>query len=265
MSVISPRLLFLPEEFYSIELLVVPLWGLYANMIAQLISQVSSHFIIYYHRRIVSHAKSQRGIHHSVARCPNTALDGHQKGANFKESVEVTPGDEPVNERGIQQVALHQHQFSRPHRGETEKLVVRPWVNKLLVLGTLCLITVVIAGCLIPSFSLEVLGIIGVAVETGQNFKDATTQHSMFTVIQLLFEEARFLGTAGDYTGLGTLSVLFVFTVLFVPIMQSLVLLRHWFRPSTLEEMQKLSTIIEILQSWQYAEVYLIAIFVASW
>jgi len=264
-SVISPSLLFLPEEFYSIELLVVPLWGLYANMIAQLISQVSSHFIIYYHRRIVSNAKAQSGIYHGLARSPNTAMEGHQKDANSRVSVEVTSGDEPVNEMGTQRVALHQHQFSRPHRGETEKLIVRPWVNTLLLLGSICLIVVVIAGCSIPSFSLEVLGIIGVAVETGQNSKDATTQHSVFTVIQLLFEEAEFLGTAGDYFGLGTLSMLFVFTVLLVPIMQSLLLLRHWFRPSTLEEMQKLSTIIEILQAWQYADVYLIAIFVASW
>jgi len=265
-SVISPSLLFLPEEFYSVELLVVPLWGLYANMIAQLISQVSSHFIIYYHRLAVSNAKAERGIYHSVAHSPNTALGGgYQKGANCRVSFEVTPGDEPVHERGTEQVVLHQHQFSRPHRGEREKLAVRPWVNKLLLLGSICLIAALIAGCVIPSFSLEVLGIIGVAVEAGQNSKDAITQHSVFTVIQLLFEEAGFLGTAGDYTGLGALSVLFVFTVLLVPIMQSLVLLIHWFRPSTLEEMQKLSTIIEILQAWQYAEVYLIAIFVASW
>jgi len=123
----------------------------------------------------------------------------------------------------------------------------------------------VIAGCIIPSFSLEVLGIIGVAVETGQNFEDAATQHSVFTVIQLFFEEAKFLGTAGDYFGLGTLSVLFLFTVLLVPILQALALLRQWFRPSTREQMQRMSTIIEILQAWQYAEVYLIAIFVGSW
>jgi len=192
-------------------------------------------------------------------------MEGHQKGANSRVSVDVSQGSEPANEIGNELVSLHRHQFSRPHRGETEKLIVRPWVNKLLLLGSLGLIAAVIAGCVIPTFSLEVLGIIGVAVETGQNFEDAATEHSVFSVIHLLFEEADFLGTTGDYFGLGTLSVLFVFTVLLVPIMQALVLLRQWFRPSTREEMQKMSTIIEILQAWQYAEVYLIAIFVGSW
>jgi hypothetical protein len=65
--------------------------------------------------------------------------------------------------------------------------------------------------------------------------------------------------------GLGTLSMLFVFTVLIVPLMQSLALLWQWYKPSTGDEKIKMSIIIEILQAWQYAEVYLIAIFVASW
>ena len=47
---------FLPPDFYSIDLLVVPKWGLYANLMAQIISQLSSHFIIFYHRRIVQAA-----------------------------------------------------------------------------------------------------------------------------------------------------------------------------------------------------------------
>merc|ERR1712048_234696 len=55
------------------------------------------------------------------------------------------------------------------------------------------------------------------------------------------------------------------FTVLIVPLMQSLALLRQWYSPSTGDEKIKMAIIIEILQAWQYAEVYLIAIFVASW
>jgi hypothetical protein len=42
-------------------------------------------------------------------------------------------------------------------------------------------------------------------------------------------------------------------------------LLRLWFSPSTRKERVRMSIFIEILQAWQYAEVYLIAIFVASW
>ena len=161
--------------------------------------------------------------------------------------------------------ALHEHRFGRPHRGETEKLVVRSWINKTLLFVAVSLVALVIIGCTVPSFSLEILGIVGIAVESGQGFEDATTHHSVFTVIKLLMEEARFLDTAGDYIGLGTLSMLLVFSVLLVPIVQSLALLRQWFSPCTRKERARKSIFIEILQAWQYAEVYLIAIFVASW
>jgi hypothetical protein len=126
-------------------------------------------------------------------------------------------------------------------------------------------LVLVVIGCAVPSFSLEILGIVGVAVESGQGFEDATTHHSVFTVIKLLIEEARFLDTAGDYIGLGTLSILLVSTVLLIPIVQSLALLRQWFSPSTRKQRARMSIFIEILQAWQYAEVYLLAVFVASW
>jgi len=56
-----------------------------------------------------------------------------------------------------------------------------------------------------------------------------------------------------------------VFSVLLVPMVQSAALLYQWFKPSTRKEKARMSILIEILQAWQYAEVYLIAIFVASW
>merc|ERR1711884_653349 len=52
-SMKSPQSLsFLPKDLYSINLMVIPVWGLYANLIAQLISQISSHFILHYHYKI---------------------------------------------------------------------------------------------------------------------------------------------------------------------------------------------------------------------
>jgi len=266
-SVASPAVVYLPESFYSLDLLVVPLWGLYANMIAQLISQVSSHYIIYYHRRIVSEARNRRRQNNQLPASAHASLvQASQKGDVSRPSIDVSAGTSDGIESTLpQKGSLHKHQFGRPHRGETEKLVVRPWVNKFLIISAMCMILFVIIGSSIPSFSLEIMGIIGVAVESGQNFEDATTHHSIFTVVQLMFEEAKFLGTVGDYIGLGTLSLLFVFTVLLVPIVQSLALLRQWFSPSTKDERIRMSVIIEILQAWQYAEVYLIAIFVASW
>jgi hypothetical protein len=262
-SIVSPDVIFLPEDFYSINMLVVPLWGLYANMIAQLISQVSSHFVIHYHRRIVNKANEAFKQRHHPGDEPRVySVEGAKRVSrvSFDSSLGSEESGAARRER-----ALRKHQFSRPHRGETETLVVRTGVNHLLWLGALSLLVLVVIGCAVPSFSLEILGIVGVAVESGQGFEDATTHHSVFTVIKLLIEEARFLDTAGDYIGLGTLSILLVSTVLLIPIVQSLALLRQWFSPSTRKQRARMSIFIEILQAWQYAEVYLLAVFVASW
>jgi hypothetical protein len=87
----------------------------------------------------------------------------------------------------------------------------------------------------------------------------------VFTVIKLLFEEAKFIDTIRSYIGLVSFSVVFTLTVLVVPILQSIALLGQWFIPMTTKQQTKMSVLVEILQAWQYAEVYIIAIFVASW
>ncbi len=240
-SVNSPsNLAFLPEGFYSLDLLVVPLWGLYANLIAQLVSQLSSHFIIHYHRKIAKRARNSY----------LQSSDGHS----------LTEKQE-----SYQKVLLRSHQFGRPHRGEEEKLKVRSWVDSALISSVLLLNACIIAGCIFPSFAIEVFGMLGVAVEAGQDFRDAESYHSVFTVIKLLFEQANFLDAAKDYVGLGSFSVIFFLTVLLVPMIQSIALLWHWFVPMTMKRRMKMSVLVEILQAWQYAEVYIIAIFVASW
>jgi len=241
-SVNSPtNLAFLPEGFYSLDLLVVPLWGLYSNLIAQLISQISSHFIIHYHRKILKKARASYQQRNTDCSWKNTLNDRNQK------------------------VILRTHQFGRPHRGEDEMLIVRSWTSCALIVLVLCLAACVIAGCILPSFSIDVFGLLGVAVEVGQEFREANTYHSVFTVIKLLFEEAQFLDTVKDFVGLGSFSVIFIITVLLVPILQSIVLLGHWFVPMTMKYRKKMFVLNEILQAWQYAEVYVMAIFVGSW
>ncbi|KAG7360516.1 paraquat-inducible protein A domain containing protein [Nitzschia inconspicua] len=250
-SIQSPNVGFLPEEFYSINLFVVPLWGLYSNMTAQLVSQMSSHFIIYYHRKIINNATSSFKHRHQLSGTPG--MHGMlASGANSSTDL----GEPKV---------LWRHLFGRPHRGEEERVTVKSWVCYLLVALTTCTVVLVITGCILPSLTVEILGIIGVAVEFGQGSEPATTAYSVFTIVQLLFEVAKFVHTAGSYIGLGVLSCLFVLTVLVVPIIQSLVLLRQWFSPMTRRQRTRTSIANEVLQAWQYVEVYLLSLFVACW
>lgn len=247
----SPDVAFLPEGFYSIDLLVVPLWGLYANLLAQLVSQISSHVIIHYQRRIYNNARDAFKEEHQLESAGSRDL----KRTSSLVSQTSFEGKK----------VLRKHQFGRPHRGEDEKLIVSSQASYAIIALGLCLTAFVVMGCILPSFSLDILGLIGVAVESGQEFEDAITYHSVFTVVQLLMEEAHFLDTPSDVVGLGTLCALFVLTVLVIPVLQSGALVRQWFCPLSLAERSQMSNVTEVLQAWQYTEVYLIAIFVASW
>jgi len=279
-SIENPDVTYLPEDFYSIEMMVIPLWGLYANMIAQMISQITSHVIIHYHRRIVAEAsKSERVLGSSMQAQTAQAQDQEnevqayrvdtEKGVDSIGSLETIPvaGSKPIDLEKSAEIkeSLRQHRFGRPHRGETEKLVPRRYVDKLLLACAVCLGALVIVGCSLPSFSLELFGLVGVAVEFGQDFQEASAYHSVFSVVGLLFEQASYLGSAKDYIGLGVLSILFISTLLFVPIIQSIALLRQWFSTTTPMEKQRMAAYLEILQAWQYLEVYLVALFVSSW
>mmetsp|Transcript_3457 Transcript_3457/g.9854 ORF Transcript_3457/g.9854 Transcript_3457/m.9854 type:complete len:2914 (-) Transcript_3457:98-8839(-) len=255
-SVQSPDVGFLPADFYSLDLLVVPLWGLYANMIAQLISQVSSHFIIHYHRKIVDVATKKYKEANSIE---------DMVGPSDFEGGEQPSTPSAVTKLATQRTRLSNYKYSRPHRGEHDEMVPRRGVGLMVTMMTAMLFGLVIAGCIFPSFSLELLGLVGLAVESGQGFSEANTKHTVFTIIKLLFEQAEFLDTTSDFVGLGTLSVLLLFSVLIVPLIQALALMIQWFVPATPKLRWRIAVLNETLQAWQYAEVYLIAIFVASW
>jgi hypothetical protein len=262
---LSPEVAFLPEDFYSLNLLVAPKWGLYANLTAQIISQLSSHFIVHYHRRIVESASKSDTKIQDLAHADTVPIDDDESDIMQLElppsnSASSGPLSSPIcNDR------LYQQAFRRPHRGDSDKLVPRRIVSPLLVFLALCCCVLVVFGCALPSYSVSALGIVGVLVESGQKFASSETSYSVLTTIRLLFDQASLTGTAADYIGLGSLSFILLLSVLFAPVAQALVLLIQWFLPLTRKRRNRLMVSLEILQAWQYAEVYLLAIIVGSW
>jgi len=270
----SPDLDFLPDDLYSIDLLVIPKWGLYANMTAQLISQLSSHFIIHYHRRIARHASGEDEEPSTVEALGVVHTGTTLMDEDDNEIGQVSPAGS-IKEFEDEQVAaaivedsqdkLCNHTFRRPHRGEADKLVARRFVGPLLIGLSVILCVLILLGCILPSYSLNALGIVGVLVESGQGFVTANTEYSVITSMKLFFDQAALTGTAKDYIGLGSLTILLVMTVLVVPVVQAVVLLFQWFAPLTKKRRFRLSIVLEILQAWQYAEVYLLSLLVGSW
>lgn len=258
----SPDVAFLPDDFYSLNLLVAPKWGLYANLTAQIISQLSSHFIIHYHRRIIESAskKIASGVPGDLHHMDTIPLDDVES--------DITPIEKPHTDVVTATMCtdkLCQQAFRRPHRGDTDKLVPRAIVSPLLVFLAICCCVLVVLGCILPSYSVSALGVVGVLVESGQKFASADTSYSVISTIQLLFDQARLTGTAADYIGLGSLSFILLVSVLVAPLVQSFMLLVQWFVPLTRKRRYRLMILLEVLQAWQYAEVYLLAIIVGSW
>jgi len=257
-SISSPDIGFLPDDLYSLDLLVVPMWGLYANLIAQLISQVSSHFIIYYHRKIVAGATKEFRQKHGLI-----AASTHHLA--LTESSDISYDSLADCQYGPRKDLLNQQSFARPHRGESVKLTPRSFVNGLVIFITLIFVVLLLAGCILPSSGLEFQGILGIAVESGQKWQDAVTELSLFGLANLLMDQARFTDESKEYVGLGLLCALLVVTVLFVPLAQTASLVYQWFVPLAGRERKKMSVVTEVLQAWQYAEVYVISIIVATW
>jgi uncharacterized paraquat-inducible protein A len=95
--------------------------------------------------------------------------------------------------------------------------------------------------------------------------EEAVTDYSLFSMVKVLFEQVEFSGTAGDYIGLGSLGALMITTVLVVPSVQTLLLLYHWFRPMSMAQRKRVAVATEVLQAWQYTEVFALSIVVGSW
>lgn len=237
-SVTSPDLAFLPDGLYSINMMVVPLWGLYANMLAQLVSQVSSHIINHYHRKSLSAATKTQQI--------DLQLDPPSNDGNTPEKLGLNT-------------------FKLDYEASSRRTSVRKSVRWMLM-GAFILFTIlVVCGCSLPSFSVEIFGLVGLAVESGNKFEEAKTYYSVFDLANMIMDQGRYLNTASDLGGLGTLASLLVITVFIVPLAQAASLLVEWFAPMTANQRLKNEAVNEILSSWQYMDVYVLAIVITAW
>ncbi|KAL7428836.1 hypothetical protein ACHAXM_001427 [Skeletonema potamos] len=237
-SVENPELSFLPDGLYSLQLLVIPLWGLYANMLAQLLSQISSHVIIHYHRKSLNNATRAQ------------ALEWNISSSDATETISIP---------------LRRHQFKLDYEASTKRAAIRKSSEWVLCAAMLAFVALVICGCALPSFSIETLGLVGLAVESGQQFQEAKTYYSVFGLAKMIMEEARYLSSASDYIGLGTLASILVITAFLVPLAQTISLFAQWFYPTTKKQRKNNMIANEVLSAWQYMEVYVSSIIVAAW
>lgn len=214
---------FLPNNFYDLQLLVVPCWGLYSNMIAQLVSQINSHVMIHYHRKMIYDYE-------------NRLIDNEEKHI------------------------LHKHEFTR--EGKKSALPIRKGMNSIILFVSFVFIGLLSIGLIFPTFSLTQQGLVGLVVSFAG---EAKVFHNVISIVQLLLNQAIYTKVITDYIGLGSLSAIFILTVIVVPLLQLGFLLRRWYKPLTERARLRNFVIVEALEAWQYLEVYIFSILIACW
>ena len=252
----------LPSDLYGIDMMIVPLWGLYANLIAQFLSQITSHFIIHYHREIVK--AGFKGFEKEQVKTCGKNLE-----IEADNGVDATNDDDASldakQDREEERESLCNHYFSTSSQTNEKKLKVPTKVNYFVAAFGCTTLLLLALGCILPSFRIELFGLLGLLIDKGNEEEGLVQHHSIFTMAGVIIDEAKYLSGFSHLIGLGILTLLLVSTTLIVPCIQAMTVLFLWFAPMTKRKSHQIVLFIEILQAWQYVEVYVIASFLGMW
>jgi len=233
-SLSSPAVL--PEGFYASDIIVKPVWGLYANLIAQLLSQVSSHIIIHYHRISMSLAEQ---------------VNRRASISTFLEE-NVRPVGSPFP------TPLYSHVFQD---GKFRLCHAARWGAIAAAVATMALF---IAGWSVPAFQVKTLGLLGVVADLGDNGVLSSVLYSVWNVVERLVLLVEDMDGPWLQAGLWLLIVTFTMTVAVVPATLIGVGIVLWLVPLEQHAKEAALNAVEILTAWQYVEVYVLSVIMSS-
>ena len=268
LAIESPEIRFLPSNFYHLDLLVIPRWGIYANLLAIVISQVTSHFMVFYHRKIVESASPSREI--------SCSFEGEQAKEDSFDNVESDPLQETtgfldnrtctqplIPEQDINE-SLCDHTFVYEGVRKLQYFKIKRIHNlSIKILGFVVLLLHIV-GCCVPIFELQPVGLVGVAVSAGHNFEREVKKFSLFAMAKALFQQSMYFRTISSFLGMLGLAVILLVAIAILPTQVHL-LLRRWFKPLSSHQRKRLDFLIEMMHAWQLVEVFLFSIIVTAW
>lgn len=242
----------LPENFYGLDVMLMPLWGLYANMIAQLISQLSSHFVIFQHKRVLANAQKRLG----------GKFNAEQMKRNRMRNID---SENPEIKEKSSNTALKDENFSSYGSAEGKIITLRYSSKVLICLVGLATFILLILGCSLPSFRIDLIGLAAELIKAGEETQTSSQLFSIFDIVKVVMDQALYLNTAPHYVGLTSFCILFLSTTLVTPSILTILLLSIWFVPMGAKMRDRVLHTISILNAWQYLEVYIISVFLAMW
>lgn len=122
----------------------------------------------------------------------------------------------------------------------------------------------VLMGCILPSVSLEVFGILSYAVMAGKDIDSTKISYNLFRFAKDM------VVTGGNHTNsdlfwLGLCSLVLISTVLLVPILQLLLVLGLWSTPMKRKHRDYAVEFLDFCISWQYIEVFILTCLLFMW
>lgn len=219
--------------------------------------------MLYYHDKTVSYGDSlsQRDTEkYQSERMVTMSAHESEHCYSVQTGIEVDTNLE-TNEKKL---SLNRYSFEIPCSTTGERVKVNKLVDVLIMIVGVGIIFLLFYGFFAASVELDFLGIVGIIMEAGIG-EEAIVRHSQLTAIGLIMEQAKFINTASQYIGLTTLCLVLLFTSLISPVCVTLLLLYLWRWPMVAKKRKKVLWVIEILQAWQYMEVYIISVVLGSW
>ena len=342
--ILSPEVSFLPPNFWKIEISVVPVWGLYSNLIAQVQSQIISHICIYYHRNSVAAVEEAIGHKLLDIEAVKKIIAGEKKLeikivenplvktnssnlATIEESDEEDNDNRGINNGGVsskiqlfdgisssndkkkkttikkskrtkknktggrnrssttwlesqdnirgprkslinKKAALRFHYFEmKSDEGETKEIgrlrvQVSPCGQWLVIIGIIATEMLLLFGTFTPSFYMDTHGLAGIGINLGKS----NTSYQQYSIVSTVTRIGNQIDTndPGSVGGVGFIAGFFLLTTVIIPNLQLIALLLMWVLNLSLKNQKKLYLLNEALGAWQYLEVYIIAIGVAT-
>eukprot|EP00948_MAST-09A_sp_MAST-9A-sp1_P001989 g1989.t1 len=304
LRIVSPEtFLALPPNFYVVDLIVVPVWGLYANIIAQLLSQLVSHVVIYYHRNVISAAEEETGERlgnlnyalrslryekgHMQSIAENREYEMTKVVGNIKKSksrvgkflsrlqISNAPGRRhrattwlqagTQDVSGPRRMLVNHRESLYAHIYNIDGIIHRIQVR---ILGTALLLSSLATTMVLIYYGAGLksfkMQINGLA-GLAMDLGRANSSISEYSVFDVSSNIASQANPKSFWSilGINYIAFIFVLCALVVPLLQMAGLFIMWLAPLTLYELKIAFMVNEIFAAWQYLEVYLIAISVA--
>lgn len=231
-----PDLLILPENFYHINLIVTPAYGLYSFCLAVIVSLLLSHAQVVYHRNAATEVGSARS---------NSINSGEDESARVTSWFDFGADDTEVV--SVKSLSL---QSSKKF---SIMLVAVPF---LLLFSFISLFW----GAITPSWTFTTRGIAGIVVEFGNESASVRRQSLYSAVTQLMLQSSLTTPFWSNGFGVVIIACLYASLCFVIPILTLVGMALLWVYPMPLRKTKICLFLVQIFSSFSALEVWILGV-----